>query len=96
MTRREVKGQSKNSHLGGGWRTVPGSCRPRERETPSAREVAATCPPPRPPLRDEGPPRGGLSCEQAPGPLVKALSLHVGEATLPGPGVPRLGAGSWH
>lgn len=76
--------------------TVPGSCRPGERETPSAREAAAMCPPPRPPLRDEGPPWEGLSCKQAPGPLVKAFPLHVGEATLPGPGVQRLGAGSWH
>ena len=32
--RREGK-QSENSHLGAGWRTVPGSCRPRERNTVS-------------------------------------------------------------
>lgn len=32
--RREGK-RSENSHLGVGWRTVPGSCRPRERNTVS-------------------------------------------------------------
>lgn len=44
--------QSGDSHLGGGWRTVPGSCRPRKRETRSAREAAATLVP------AGGPPRG--------------------------------------
>lgn len=33
--------QSGDSHLGGGWRTVPGSCRPRKRETLSARAAAS-------------------------------------------------------
>lgn len=33
--RREGK-QSEHSHLGAGWRTVPGSCRPRERNTVSS------------------------------------------------------------
>ena len=59
--------QSGDSHLGGGWRTVPGSCRPRKRDTRSGREAASpACAHQRPSPGD------GASREQAQGPEVRA------------------------
>lgn len=84
--RREGK-QSENSHLGAGWRTVPGSCRPRERNAVSEGSGG-------PPLQNRLPP-GGTLLRRGPTPSGYSCPLpeHISTClNREGPFIPREGS----